>query len=100
MGKPRNTRKYPTYLEIPERKKDTRKYPKEKKIPENTRSYISTLLSDPNLTGYPVFFPIPDPMLKNPTRWALVTESSIYQFQKCQFIKETISMWQSHYPES
>ena len=27
MGKPRNTRKYPTYPEIPERKKDTRKYP-------------------------------------------------------------------------
>ena len=30
MGKPRNTRKYPTYPEIPEipeRKQDTRKYP-------------------------------------------------------------------------
>ena len=33
MGKPRNTRKYPTYPEIPEipgntrKKKDTRKYP-------------------------------------------------------------------------
>ena len=27
MGKPRNTRKYPTYPEIPESKKDTRKYP-------------------------------------------------------------------------
>ena len=27
MGKPRNTQKYPTYPEIPERKKDTRKYP-------------------------------------------------------------------------
>ena len=27
MGKPRNTRKYPTYPEIPEIKKDTRKYP-------------------------------------------------------------------------
>ena len=27
MGKPRNTRKYPTYLEIPKSKKDTQKYP-------------------------------------------------------------------------
>ena len=27
MVRPRNTRKYPTYPEIPERKKDTRKYP-------------------------------------------------------------------------
>ena len=27
MGKPRNTRKYPTYPEILESKKDTRKYP-------------------------------------------------------------------------
>ena len=27
MGKPRNTRKYLKYPEIPERKKDTRKYP-------------------------------------------------------------------------
>ena len=26
MGKPRNTRKYPTYPEIPESKKDTWKY--------------------------------------------------------------------------
>ena len=27
MGKPRNTRKYPRYPEIPESKKGTRKYP-------------------------------------------------------------------------
>ena len=46
------------YLEIP---RNTRKYPRVKKIPENTRSYISTLLPDPNPTRYPVFFPIPDP---------------------------------------
>ena len=46
-------------------------YPRLKKIPENTRSYISTLLPDPNPTRYPVFFPIPDPTLKNCTRWAL-----------------------------
>ena len=52
------TQKYP---EIP---RNTRKYPRVKKIPENTRSYISTLLPDPNQTRYPI--------LKNPTRWALV----------------------------
>ena len=51
MGKPRNTRKYPTYPEIPERKKDT----------GNTQSYFLTLLPDPNPTRYPVFCPIPDP---------------------------------------
>ena len=44
---------------------------KVKKIPGNTRSYFSTLLPDPNSTRYPVFCPIPDPILKNPTRWAL-----------------------------
>ena len=48
MGKPRYTRKYPSY-------------PKIKEIPGNTRSYISTLLPDPNPTCYPVFCPIPDP---------------------------------------
>jgi len=51
----RYTQKYP---EIP---RNTRKYPTVKKIPENTRSYISTLLPDPNPTRYPVFFLIPDP---------------------------------------
>ena len=50
------------------------KYPKEKKIPGNTRSYFSTLLPDPNLTRYPVFCLIPDPILKNPTRWALLED--------------------------
>ena len=61
----RYTQKYP---EIP---RNTRKYPTVKKIPENTRSYISTLLPDPNPTRYPVSFLIPDPILKNPTRWVL-----------------------------
>ena len=64
MGKPRNTQKYPTYP----------KYPKVKKIPGNTQSYFSTLLPDQNPTRYPVFCPIPDPILKNPTRWALVVD--------------------------
>ena len=57
MGKPRNTRKYPTYPEIPEIPGNTRK----KKIPGNTRSYFLTLLPDPNPTRFPVFCPIPDP---------------------------------------
>ena len=68
MGKPRNTRKYPTYPEIPERKKDTRKYlivffdtptrPEPDPLPgilSNTR---------------------PEPLLKNPTCWALPTALS------------------------
>ena len=62
---PGNPQKYP---EIPESKKDTRKYP----------IVFSTLLPDPNPTCYPVFFPIPDPILKNPTRWALPGGSHIY----------------------
>ena len=49
----------------------TRKYPKIKEIPRNTRSFISTLLPDLNPTCYPVFCPIPDLILKNPSRWAL-----------------------------
>ena len=61
MGKPRYTRKYPTYPEIPEIPGNTRKYPKIKEIPGNTRSSISTLLPDSNPTCYPVFCPIPDP---------------------------------------
>ena len=51
MGKPRNTRKYPTYP----------RYPKVKKVPGNTWSYFLTLLPNPNPTRYPVFCPIPDP---------------------------------------
>ena len=86
---PGNTQEYP---EIPDSKKDTRKYP---------IIYFNTP-TRPEPDPLPGIFSNtrPDPILKNPTRWALVTESSIYQFQKCQFIKETISMWQSHYPES
>ena len=61
MGKPRNTRKYPTYPEIPESKKDTRKYP---------IVYFDTP-TRPDPTRYPVFCPIPDLILKNPTCWAL-----------------------------
>ena len=60
--KPRNTQKYPKYPEIPKSKKDTRKYP----------IVYLTLLPDPTPTRYPVFCPIPDPRLKNLTRWALI----------------------------
>ena len=49
-----------------------------KKIPGNTRSYFSTLLPNPNPTRYPVFCPLPDPILKNPTRWALKGTDSLF----------------------
>ena len=62
MGDPRNTRKYPEISEIPESKKDTRKYP---------FVYFDTP-TRPEPNPLPIFFPIPDPILKNPTRWALV----------------------------
>ena len=58
----RNTRKYPG---IP---RNTQEYPEIPKIPKNNRSYISTLLPNPK----PRIFSNtrPDPILKNPTRWA------------------------------
>ena len=83
MGQPRNTPKYPKIPDIPGNTRNTRKYPKVKKIPGNTWSYFSTLLPDPNPTRYPVFCPIPDPtrpdpILKNPTRWALITARLVW----------------------
>ena len=64
MGKPRNTRKYPTYPEIPESKKDTRKYP--------IVNFDTPTRPEPDpLPG--IFSDTrPDPILKNPTRWALL----------------------------
>ena len=63
MGKPRNTRKYPTYPEIPESKKDTRKYP---------IVYFDTpTRPEPDLLPGILSNTRPDPILKNPTRWAL-----------------------------
>ena len=62
MGKPRITRKYPKYPEIPESKKDTRKYP-------------IVFFDTPTrpATRYFVQYPTrPDPILKNPTRWVLM----------------------------
>ena len=66
MGKPRNTRKYPTYPEIPEipeSKKDTWKYP---------IVYFNTP-TRPEPDPLPGIFSNtrPDLILKNPTRWAL-----------------------------
>ena len=62
MGKPRNTRKYPTYTEIPESKKDTQKYP---------IIYFDTPTRP--ATRYFVHYPIRlNQILKNPTRWALI----------------------------
>ena len=68
MGKPRNTRKYPTYPGIPESKKDTWKYPG---VFFNTPTQpepdpLPSILSN---TG-------PDLILKNPTRWALIDMQS------------------------
>ena len=69
---PQTTRKYTgipgntqEYQEIP---RNTQKYQRVKKIPKNNRSYISTLLPNPK----PRIFSNtrPDPILKNPTRWA------------------------------
>ena len=39
MGKPRNTRKYPTYPEIPEIPGNTRKYPEIPESKKDTRKY-------------------------------------------------------------
>ena len=62
MNKPKNTRKYP---DIPESKKDTRKYPivffDTTTRPEHDPP-LPSVLSNTR----------PDPILKNPTRWALV----------------------------
>ena len=68
MGKQRNTRKNPTYpeiLEIPESKQNTRKYT----IVFFCHSYPTQTRP---ATRYFVQYPTRhDPILKNPTRWAL-----------------------------
>ena len=71
MGKPRNTRKYPTYPEIPKSKKDTRKYP---------IVFFGTPTRTRPATRYFVQYPTrPDPILKNPTRWALAVSLSNFK---------------------
>ena len=63
-GNTRHTRKYPTYPEIPESKKDTRKYPivyfdtPTRPEPDPLPGILSNTRTDP--------------ILKNPTRWALI----------------------------
>ena len=66
MGKPRNTRKYPTYPEIPEipeSKKDTRKYP--------IVFFDTPTRPEPDPLPGILSNTRPDLILKNPTRWAL-----------------------------
>ena len=73
MGKPRNTpntrhtQKYPKYLEIPESKKDTQKYP---------IVYFNTpTRPEPELLSGIFSNTRPDPILKIPTRWALLLKN-------------------------
>ena len=59
----RHTRKYPKYPEIPERKKDTRKYP---------IVFLDTpTRPEPDPLPGILSNTRPDPIWKNPTRWAL-----------------------------
>ena len=77
MGKPRNTRKYPTYPEIPEIPGNTRKKKRYPEIPDRIFRHSYPTRTRP-ATRYFVQYPTrPDPILKNPTRWALMTETLI-----------------------
>ena len=73
MGKPRNTQKYPTYPEIPG---NTRKYPEIPERKKDTRKYPIVFFDTPTrpepdpLPGI-LSNTQPDPIMKNPTRWAL-----------------------------
>lgn len=70
MGKPRNTRKYPTYPEIPEIPGNTRKKKRYPEIPDRIFRHSYPTRTRP-ATRYFVQYPTrPDPILKNPTRWA------------------------------
>ena len=71
MGKPRNTQKYPTYPEIPEIPGNTRKKKRYPEIPDRIFRHSYPTRTRP-ATRYFVQYPTrPDPILKNPTRWAL-----------------------------
>ena len=64
----RHTRKYPKNPEIPESKKDTRKYP---------IVYFDTPTQpEPDPLPGILSSTRPDPILKNPTRWALIISST------------------------
>ena len=67
MGKPRNTRKYPAYPEIPENKKDTWKYP--------IVYFDSPTRPEPDPLPGISSNTRPDPILKIPTRWALLPKN-------------------------
>ena len=76
MGKPRNTRKYPTYPEIPEIPGNTRKKKRYPEIPDRIFRHSYPTRTRP-ATRYFVQYPTrPDPILKNPTRWALPSSDS------------------------
>ena len=67
MGKPENTHfnwKYTKYPEIPESKKDTRKYP--------IINFNTPTRPEPDPLPNILSNTRPDPILKNPTRWALL----------------------------
>ena len=77
MGKPRNTQKYPTYPEIPEIPGNTRKKKRYPEIPDRIFRHSYPTRTQP-ATRYFVQYPTrPDPMLKNPTRWALDSHHNI-----------------------
>jgi len=76
MGKPRNTQKYPTYPEIPEIPGNTRKKKRYPEIPDRIFRHSYPTRTRPD-TRYFVQYPTrPDPILKNPTRWALMSNSA------------------------
>ena len=60
---PENTRKYPKFPEIPDSKKDTRKYP--------IVFFDTSTQPEPDPLPGILSNTRPDPILKNPTRWAL-----------------------------
>ena len=69
MGKPRNTRKYSKYPEILESKKDTRNYP--------IVFFDTSTRPEPDLLPGILSNTRPDPILKNPTRWALIASTAV-----------------------
>ena len=82
MGKPRNTQKYPTYPEIPEIPGNTRKKKRYPEIPDRIFWHSYPTRTRP-ATRYFVQYPTrPDPILKNPTRWALVLRKVIQRHFK------------------
>ena len=72
MGKPRNTQKYPEIPKIPEIPEIPGNTRKKKRYPEIPDRIFRHSYPTRPATRYFVQYPTrPDPMLKNPTRWAL-----------------------------